>query len=243
MPTSPSRAQLPGVAGAGTPRRRDDHRRRADPLRAARGRRTREGAVLMLFGEGPRRARPAAHRAGPRHALAPRPGVLPRRLDRPRATRRPRPPRCARPRRRPASTRPASRCSRRCRSCGCRRATSRSRRCWAGGASESPVGVVDPAEVHAVYRVPIEELLDPAHRVSVRHPSGWTRPGVPDRRRQGPDPVGLHRRDHRPALRLPRLDPALGRERRLRDLPDHMLRPGARSDAPSPPPNTNFRER
>ena len=39
------------------------------------------------------------------------------------------------------------------------------------------VGVVDPAEVHAVYRVPIAELLDPAHRISVRHPSGWTGPG------------------------------------------------------------------
>ncbi|HEY3527927.1 MAG TPA: CoA pyrophosphatase [Nocardioides sp.] len=44
-------------------------------------------------------------------------------------------------------------------------------------AEESPVGVVDPAEVHAVYRVPLEELLDPAHRVSVRHPSGWVGPG------------------------------------------------------------------
>ena len=44
-------------------------------------------------------------------------------------------------------------------------------------AEEAPVGVVDPAEVHAVYRVPIEELLDPAHRVSVRHPSGWVSPG------------------------------------------------------------------
>jgi 8-oxo-dGTP pyrophosphatase MutT (NUDIX family) len=42
---------------------------------------------------------------------------------------------------------------------------------------ESPVGVVDPAEVHAVYRVPIAELLDPGHRVSVRHPSGWVGPG------------------------------------------------------------------
>lgn len=41
----------------------------------------------------------------------------------------------------------------------------------------SEVGVVDPAEVHAVYRVPIAELLDPAHRISVRHPSGWTGPG------------------------------------------------------------------
>jgi 8-oxo-dGTP pyrophosphatase MutT (NUDIX family) len=43
-------------------------------------------------------------------------------------------------------------------------------------AHESPVGVVDPAEVHAVYRVPIDELLDPAHRVSARHPSGWVGP-------------------------------------------------------------------
>jgi 8-oxo-dGTP pyrophosphatase MutT (NUDIX family) len=41
----------------------------------------------------------------------------------------------------------------------------------------SPVRVVDPAEVHAVYRVPIEELLDPAHRMSVWHPSGWKGPG------------------------------------------------------------------
>lgn len=44
-------------------------------------------------------------------------------------------------------------------------------------ADESPVGVVDPAEVHAVYRVPLEELVDPAHRVSVSHPSGWVGPG------------------------------------------------------------------
>ncbi len=44
-------------------------------------------------------------------------------------------------------------------------------------AEESPVGVVDPAEVHAVYRVPLDELLDPAHRISVRHPSGWLGPG------------------------------------------------------------------
>jgi 8-oxo-dGTP pyrophosphatase MutT (NUDIX family) len=44
-------------------------------------------------------------------------------------------------------------------------------------AEETPVGVVDPAEVHAVYRVPLDELLDPTHRVSVRHPSGWVGPG------------------------------------------------------------------
>jgi len=41
---------------------------------------------------------------------------------------------------------------------------------------ESTVSVVDPDEVHAVLRVPIAELLDPLHRVSVRHPSGWKGP-------------------------------------------------------------------
>lgn len=42
--------------------------------------------------------------------------------------------------------------------------------------AESPVGVVDPNEVHAVLRVPVAELLDPRHRISVRHPSGWRGP-------------------------------------------------------------------
>lgn len=41
---------------------------------------------------------------------------------------------------------------------------------------DCPVSVVDPREVHAVYRVPIDELLDPRHRISVRHPSGWMGP-------------------------------------------------------------------
>ena len=41
----------------------------------------------------------------------------------------------------------------------------------------SPVAVMSPDEVHAVYRVPIEELLDPEHRITVRHPSGWIGPG------------------------------------------------------------------
>jgi 8-oxo-dGTP pyrophosphatase MutT (NUDIX family) len=42
---------------------------------------------------------------------------------------------------------------------------------------ESPIGVVDPREVHAVLRVPLDELLDPAHRVMVTHPSGYSSPG------------------------------------------------------------------
>lgn len=41
----------------------------------------------------------------------------------------------------------------------------------------SPVSVVDPAEVHRVLRVPLEELLDPTHRVTVSHPSGYSSPG------------------------------------------------------------------
>jgi 8-oxo-dGTP pyrophosphatase MutT (NUDIX family) len=42
---------------------------------------------------------------------------------------------------------------------------------------ECPVGVVDRREVHAVFREPIEELLDPAHRITVTHPSGYSSPG------------------------------------------------------------------
>ncbi len=46
----------------------------------------------------------------------------------------------------------------------------------------SPVSVVDPAEVAAVHRVPIQELADPQNRWQVRHPSGWIGPafGVRD---------------------------------------------------------------
>lgn len=40
-----------------------------------------------------------------------------------------------------------------------------------------PVSVVDPAEVHRVLRVPLEELLDPQHRVTVTHPMGYRSPG------------------------------------------------------------------
>lgn len=40
----------------------------------------------------------------------------------------------------------------------------------------SPVRVVDVAEVASVHRVPLETLLDPANRLSVRHPSGFVGP-------------------------------------------------------------------
>lgn len=40
----------------------------------------------------------------------------------------------------------------------------------------SPVGVVDPAEVASVHRVPLAELTDPANRFRVRHRSGYVGP-------------------------------------------------------------------
>jgi 8-oxo-dGTP pyrophosphatase MutT (NUDIX family) len=97
-------------------------------------------------------------------------------------------------------------------------------------AEESPVGVVDPAEVHAVYRVPLAELIDPAHRISVRHPSGWLGPGFligP-----GKDVIlwGFT------AGIVSRLLDFVGWSQpwddgRVRDLPAHMLQGGARSPA------------
>jgi 8-oxo-dGTP pyrophosphatase MutT (NUDIX family) len=41
----------------------------------------------------------------------------------------------------------------------------------------TPVAAVDPAEVARAVRVPVRELLDPAARVLVTHPSGWVGPG------------------------------------------------------------------
>ena len=37
----------------------------------------------------------------------------------------------------------------------------------------SAVSVVDPREVASVHRVPLAELLDPANRFRVQHPSGY----------------------------------------------------------------------
>ena len=39
-----------------------------------------------------------------------------------------------------------------------------------------PVDVVDAGEVAAVARVPVADLVDPANRLLVRHPSGWIGP-------------------------------------------------------------------
>jgi len=40
----------------------------------------------------------------------------------------------------------------------------------------TPVRVVDTAEVQSVVRVPVAELVDPANRITVTHPSGWVGP-------------------------------------------------------------------
>jgi 8-oxo-dGTP pyrophosphatase MutT (NUDIX family) len=40
----------------------------------------------------------------------------------------------------------------------------------------SEISVVDPAEVHSVHRVPVADLLDPANRYTLRHPSGFVGP-------------------------------------------------------------------
>jgi 8-oxo-dGTP pyrophosphatase MutT (NUDIX family) len=48
----------------------------------------------------------------------------------------------------------------------------------------TPVHAVDPREVHSIHRVTIEHLLEPDHRASVHHPSGFVGPGFligPDR--------------------------------------------------------------
>ena len=42
---------------------------------------------------------------------------------------------------------------------------------------ETPVSVVDPGEVESIHRTPLAELLDPAHRITVTHPSGYRSPG------------------------------------------------------------------
>jgi hypothetical protein len=45
-------------------------------------------------------------------------------------------------------------------------------------AEPAEVSIVSPAEVHAIHHVPIEELLDPEHRIMVQHPRiGYTSPG------------------------------------------------------------------
>ncbi|MGB0101906.1 MAG: CoA pyrophosphatase, partial [Nocardioides sp.] len=90
------------------------------------------------------------------------------------------------------------------------------------------VSIVSPAEVHAIHHAPIAELLDPEHRVTVRHPRvDYRSPGF----LIGPDKDvilwgftgGI----------IARLFDYLGWTRpwdqtRVRDLPDYMLQADGR---------------
>ena len=110
--------------------------------------------------------------------------------------------------------------------------------------AESPVHVVDPAEVHAIYRAPVAELLEPDHRVSVRHPSGWVGPAF-----LIGDDKDLVLWGFTAGI-IARLFDFLGWTRPwdasvLRDLPEHMLvarREAAGPGEPQEPPNP-LRER
>ncbi|WP_292607811.1 CoA pyrophosphatase [Nocardioides sp. REDSEA-S30_B4] len=89
-------------------------------------------------------------------------------------------------------------------------------------AHRSGVHIASRAEVHAIHHAPISELLDPEHRVTVRHPRGYQSPGF----LIGPDKDvilwgftgGI----------IARLFDYLGWSRpwdesRIQDLPDYML--------------------
>ncbi len=128
----------------------------------------RASAVLMLFGEGPDgpdlllTERSHTMRSHPGQVSFPGGSVDPGETARETALREAEEETGLGPR--------GSRSSPSCRRCGCRRATSRSRRCWPGGASRAPCTRCRADEVHAVYRVPISELRDPTHRITVTVP-------------------------------------------------------------------------
>lgn len=94
------------------------------------------------------------------------------------------------------------------------------------------VYVADPAEVAGVHRVPVSELVNPAARVRVRHPSGWVGPAF--------DVRGLLVWGFTAGL-LDRLLALAGWERpwdpsRVRDLPPEALTLAARTSAADPDP-------
>ena len=169
-------AELARLAAAGPRGRRGDHRRRPDPLPAARGRRRRDAAPCSCCSATTTTASrwpAAAHRARPPHALPPRPGLLPGRLDRPRRDRG-----AGGPARGGGGDRPRPGRGRGLRRAARAVAAAEQLRRHAGArlvARAAPVTVVDPDEVHAIHLVPITELLDRDHRIDVRHPSGLGR--------------------------------------------------------------------
>jgi 8-oxo-dGTP pyrophosphatase MutT (NUDIX family) len=101
------------------------------------------------------------------------------------------------------------------------------------------VEIASPDEVHAIHHVPIADLLDPEHRVSVRHPSGYTGPAF----LIGPErdvilwgfTAGIIARLFDHVGWATEWDPA-----RVRDLPPHMLQGETRTSDVRP--NTRLRE-
>lgn len=82
---------------------------------------------------------------------------------------------------------------------------------------------VSPHEVHAIWRTPIEQLLDPEFRTGIRHPSGWIGPGFLIGSEKDVVLWGFT------AGIIDRVFEHLGWSRpwdetRVRDLPAHMLR-------------------
>ena len=103
------------------------------------------------------------------------------------------------------------------------------------------VRVVDTREVHAVYRVPIEDLLDPQHRISVRHPSGWKAPAFLIGEQKDLILWGFT------AGIISRLFDFVGWTRpwdknQMRELPGHMLTVPGEVPSQTHLPNTTFRE-
>ena len=101
------------------------------------------------------------------------------------------------------------------------------------------VSVVSPDEVHAIHHVAIDDLLDPAHRINVRHPSGWTGPGFLIGADKDVILWGFT------AGIIARLFGYLGwsedwDQARVRDLPDHMLQGEPRQTDLAP--NTKLEE-
>lgn len=104
---------------------------------------------------------------------------------------------------------------------------------------ESPVSVVDPREVHAIFRVPVADLLNPAHRISVRHPSGWTGPAFLIGEDKNLILWGFT------AGIIARMFDFLGWSRpwdtqNTRELPPHMLIVPGEASGRIPAPNTSF---
>ncbi|MDN5893127.1 MAG: CoA pyrophosphatase [Nocardioides sp.] len=107
-------------------------------------------------------------------------------------------------------------------------------------AEPSPVTTYSVEEVHAIHRVLVSDLVEPTHRINVRHPSGWLGPGFLIGEDRDVILWGFT------AGIISRLFDHVGWTKpwdteRVRDLPDYMFRgEPPRNDFA---PNTEFKER